>query len=237
MDWGYAKGLGRSALGGATFEFGDELEAALRALPPGSPGYDRLLKQIRAEQGRFEEANPGAALAANLGGAVLGGGGVGLLARTGSAAGRTAKGLVSRATARPGAYGALGGAATGAGVGGDVSEPVDYSPIPALPVETDTQTKVLAGLLNTYNAAGRGLRGLGLSDSATDRVLSAGIGAPLGAAAGKLLPPAIQAALRRKRLLALSAAGMATSAGSEPQGYAGGGAVRAEEAPVITIGG
>lgn len=62
----------RAVAGGLTFRFNDEIEAGLRALAQLNPSaYRREVAKIRAEQRAYEEANPGEALALELGGAIL----------------------------------------------------------------------------------------------------------------------------------------------------------------------
>lgn len=51
---------------------GDEASAAAAAAIPGGMGYDERLAYERGQEAMFEESNPGAALGAEVGGAVLG---------------------------------------------------------------------------------------------------------------------------------------------------------------------
>lgn len=98
----YVGGLIRAAASGATFNFGDEIEAYVRSL--GGADRKQALAQIRDEMDAFAEANPGTALAAELAGA---------LAVPGMAGAR-----VAGAVARRGVTSLGGRALTMAGIGG-----------------------------------------------------------------------------------------------------------------------
>lgn len=73
-----ATGVARSAAQGATFAFGDEAEAAARALAAKTKGdgrpwneiYTEQLEGVRGGLKKFQEENPGTAIAAELGGAI-----------------------------------------------------------------------------------------------------------------------------------------------------------------------
>lgn len=73
-----ATGVARSAGQGASFAFGDEAEAAARALAAKTQGDDRSwseiytseLETVRGELKEFQQENPGTAVAAELGGAI-----------------------------------------------------------------------------------------------------------------------------------------------------------------------
>jgi hypothetical protein len=66
MSWGeYGKGLGRSALAGATFNFSDEGIAGARSLIEGIP-YEEALADERAKKKAFEEQYPNAAFGAEV---------------------------------------------------------------------------------------------------------------------------------------------------------------------------
>ena len=73
-----ATGIARSAAQGATFAFGDEAEAAARALQAKTQGderpwndiYTEQLESVRGGLKQFQEENPGTAMAAELGGAI-----------------------------------------------------------------------------------------------------------------------------------------------------------------------
>lgn len=122
---GYGLGLGREALGGATFEFADELGLGLAAAaakgsqlvglsPRTGESVADIYRDMRglygAERGQFQEDHPVAATTANIGGAVATGGvgGAKLLAKL---APTTALGK----TAAISGVGAAEGAAFGAG--------------------------------------------------------------------------------------------------------------------------
>lgn len=133
-----APGLARSALQGATFNFGDELEAGARALwesrgePTFTESYGRNVGQIRESLGAFREAHPALAFGAEMAGAlaVPGVGAAGATARGATMGAKLARGVAlgagSGALAGAGAaeggpaergLGALGGAVVGGGVG------------------------------------------------------------------------------------------------------------------------
>lgn len=117
----FGKGLVRSAAQGATFGFGDEIEA-LRFLWPGGETREEALKRIRGEMREYREAYPGTALAAELGGG-LAFGGVGA-ARVGATkaattlAGRAAQ-AVGRKAMTAGGQAAIGGFGAAEGDLGD----------------------------------------------------------------------------------------------------------------------
>ena len=64
------RGTGRSVLQGVTFGFADELEAAIVSSGAPKGSYDEELKRIRAEQKKFEQLEPGKAIAAEIAGAI-----------------------------------------------------------------------------------------------------------------------------------------------------------------------
>lgn len=115
----------REFAGGATFEFGDEAEAAVRA-PFSDKSYEDLLKEIRQSRAQFTEAYPGTALGLNLAG------GVGSMLVPGAAAvGRGAQALTRIDTlasplARTAASGALAGTVAGIGSGEDLGQRLQY---------------------------------------------------------------------------------------------------------------
>ena len=61
---------GRMFAQGLTFGFGDEIEAAIRAAVPGGPEYKTVRDQIRSQLTAFKEANPSAAITAEMAGAM-----------------------------------------------------------------------------------------------------------------------------------------------------------------------
>ena len=70
MSWGdYAKGVGRSAASGLTFNWSDELIAGARAKAEGIP-YEQALKEEREAKKQFEGQYPVAAIASELAGSV-----------------------------------------------------------------------------------------------------------------------------------------------------------------------
>jgi len=58
----------RAVVGGATFSFADELEAALRTGSISNQEYKTLRDQLRAQQGQFQQDKPGAALGSEVAG-------------------------------------------------------------------------------------------------------------------------------------------------------------------------
>lgn len=107
----FGKGLARSVAQGATFGFGEEIEA-LPYLFPGGETREEALKRIRGEMREYREAYPGTALTSELAGG-LAFGGVGA-ARVGAAkaattlAGRAAQ-AVGRKAMTAGGQAAIGG--------------------------------------------------------------------------------------------------------------------------------
>jgi hypothetical protein len=70
MSWGdYAKGVGRSAASGLTFNWSDELIAGARARAEGIP-YEQALKEEREAKKEFEGQYPATAIASELAGSV-----------------------------------------------------------------------------------------------------------------------------------------------------------------------
>jgi len=62
----------RAGIKGATFAFGDEIEASLRALAQRDPSaYSREVARIRREMKAYEEANPYEALGYEAAGSIL----------------------------------------------------------------------------------------------------------------------------------------------------------------------
>jgi hypothetical protein len=59
----------RELAAGATFEFADEAEAAVRSAASGEP-YQKVLDEIRQKRALFEQANPATALGLNLAGGI-----------------------------------------------------------------------------------------------------------------------------------------------------------------------
>ena len=114
----YFAGLARSAGQGVTLGFGDEIEAAVRAIGPET--YEEEVAKIRADLAKFQETNPISAFAGELAGAVP----------TAVAGGAGLASLGIRGAARVGAIeGAIYGAGTGEdaasrAVGAAVSAPV-----------------------------------------------------------------------------------------------------------------
>jgi hypothetical protein len=60
--------VARSAAGGATFQFADELEAALRTGSISSAEYTKLRDQLRGQQGQFKQDYPKTAIGTELAG-------------------------------------------------------------------------------------------------------------------------------------------------------------------------
>jgi hypothetical protein len=102
----YFRGLARSAGQGVTFGFGDELEAAIRAIGPET--YGEEVAKIRADIAKFQETNPYSAFGAELAGAI-----------PASVAGGV--GLASLGVRGIGKIGAIEGALYGAGTGEDAA--------------------------------------------------------------------------------------------------------------------
>lgn len=113
-SWGeYLGGLARSALGGATFNFGDEIEGFIRSRLSGSKDYEAEVARIRDEMDQFKKANPWAATATELA--------AGFLVPGGVAAKAAQKGAGLMGAAKAGAKtGAAFGAASGIGAGEDL---------------------------------------------------------------------------------------------------------------------
>ncbi len=102
----------RALADGATFSLSDEAEALLRAKLMGQGNYDDILRSVRAQQARFNEAHPYASLGLNLVGGIAGGG-AGLMTR----AGRQVAKFAARGPAEAGLAGALASGAYGFGAG------------------------------------------------------------------------------------------------------------------------
>lgn len=130
----HAAGAARSALGGLTFGFGDELEAGVRSLfeKGGTRGYKDTLKNVRGQQKQYEERHPYESTALNLAGAVptvfAGGAALKALPYLGRAAAAmdAIPGFVPRAAAKGAAAGAPYGAIQGVGSAEDISTPEEY---------------------------------------------------------------------------------------------------------------
>jgi len=60
----------RSMAGGFTFQFADELEAALRSGAISGPEYTKIRDQLRAQQGQYKQDMPGQALTTEIGGSL-----------------------------------------------------------------------------------------------------------------------------------------------------------------------
>lgn len=102
---------------------GDEASAAAAAAIPGGMGYDERLAYERGQEAMFEESNPGAALGAEVGGAVLGtllpGGAIGTVGK-GAGLGTRLAGSTAAGAGMGGTYGFMegeGGVANRAGEG------------------------------------------------------------------------------------------------------------------------
>lgn len=61
----------RTALQGATFGFGDEIEAMISAAIPGGPSYEDRRDEIRSKLKAYEKQNTGKAMTAEMAGAVI----------------------------------------------------------------------------------------------------------------------------------------------------------------------
>ena len=125
-----AAGAARELLGGAAFEFGDEGEAAIRA-PFSDKPYGELLKDIRLQRAKYNEAHPFMGPALNVAGGigamlVPGAGelGAGVQSLTGI-------GKLTSPLARTAASAGLAGAASGFGSGEDLSSRVTSGAIGA----------------------------------------------------------------------------------------------------------
>lgn len=170
MSWGeYAKGLGRSAAAGLTFNFSDEMIAALRARNEGI-SYDEALADERAKKKAFEEQYPVAAIGSEIAGGlptmlIPGLGGV----KAAQTAGRVGKILnapitqMATAGAKQGALSGLGeaegnvttaegiasraaGAATGAATGAGVGAGLNLAGKAAAPVVRNIAERVRPGV-------------------------------------------------------------------------------------------
>ncbi|HCG71518.1 MAG TPA: hypothetical protein DE147_13695 [Gammaproteobacteria bacterium] len=168
----YFGGLAESAFQGATFGFGDEIEAAIRKVVSPEKTYAENLKDARASLEQFRQQNPGSALTSEIAGAIvptivatLVPGGQAALVATGAritqgvralGGGRRAQ-QAAQAAAASGAQSALYGAgaaegtpaerlddAATAGAIGTVAGPiVDRVARTALPAITDTAKKAI----------------------------------------------------------------------------------------------
>ena len=67
----YFGGLAESAFQGATFGFGDEIEAAIRKVVSPEKTYAENLKDARASLEQFRQQNPGSALTSEIAGAIV----------------------------------------------------------------------------------------------------------------------------------------------------------------------
>ena len=115
----YFAGLARSAGQGVTLGFGDEIEAAVRAIGPET--YEEEVAKIRADLAKFQETNPISAFAGELAGAVptavAGGAGLASLGIRGAARVGAIEGAIYGAGTGESAEGRALGAALGAPVG------------------------------------------------------------------------------------------------------------------------
>ena len=170
----YFKGLGRQALQGATFEFGDEAEAALRTGSVSSPEYKSTRDRIREQNARFQQTNKKASFAANMaGGAVVPGlGGAATVAKV------AGKPLLKAGVGA--ALGGLAGSATGAGVAPEMED---------VPVSAALGGVIGAGVGGVLAPVG-GMLFRGLADSKLGQVAGNKVGevvAGASAGASKLL--------------------------------------------------
>jgi len=111
--WEKAKGLGRAVAQGATFGFGEELEA-LPYMLPGGETREQAIKRIRGEMSQYREEYPKTAIAAEIGGGLLTGG-VGGARAAGSAGLRAAAGRLAASNVAQGVLGGVGAAEGGFG--------------------------------------------------------------------------------------------------------------------------
>ena len=115
----YFRGLARSAGQGVTLGFGDEIEAAVRAIGPET--YEEEVAKIRADLAKFRETNPVSAFAGELAGAVptavAGGAGLASLGIRGAARIGAVEGAIYGAGTGESAEGRALGAALGAPTG------------------------------------------------------------------------------------------------------------------------
>ena len=111
----------RELAAGATFEFADEAEAAVRSAASGEP-YQKVLDDIRQKRALFEQANPATALGLNIAGGVgtMFVPGVNVLGRGVQAATGISK--IASPVRRIAATGAIAGGLSGFGAGEDTEE-------------------------------------------------------------------------------------------------------------------
>jgi hypothetical protein len=108
----------RSAAGGATFGFGEEIEAALRSGAISGPQYENLRNRLRAQQSQFQQEYPVTGAVTEIGGAIAAPlGAFKALGRVAPAiqqaiTGTTLPGQIARGTGVGAATGALTGAGT-----------------------------------------------------------------------------------------------------------------------------
>ena len=157
----YGVGLARAVGQGALFGWGDEAEAAVRSLAPGSPGYNELRHQINKEQEQYEKLYPKTALGAN----VLGG--------------------IGSTVATLGTAPEIGGTAKA------TSLLAKYAPSAATALEDLNSTRGWRGMAQrgaAYGIPAGALAGAGNAEPG-QRVAGAGTGAAQGAAFGGVLGP------------------------------------------------
>ena len=175
---GNAKGLARAGLGqGLLFGFGDELEAGIRTGGGLFGNYDDKVGQIRNEIRDYQAQNPGKAISAELGGALLPTLGAAFLTSpaggTGGAAvgASTAARIAARAAQGATQSGALGAAKAGARGGA-----------------------MYGGAYGI--GTGESEAGAGLGQIAYDRAMSGLKGATVGATVGGVAAPVIGGAVK-----------------------------------------
>ena len=114
-------GGARELAAGATFEFADEAEAAVRSAASGQP-YQKVLDEIRQKRALFEQANPATALGLNIAGGIgtMFVPGVNVLGRGVQAA--TGINKLASPVSRVAASGALAGGLSAFGAGEDLEE-------------------------------------------------------------------------------------------------------------------
>lgn len=114
-------GGARELAAGATFEFADEAEAAVRSAASGQP-YQKVLDEIRQKRALFEQANPATALGLNIAGGIstMFVPGVNVLGRGVQAV--TGINKLASPVSRVAASGALAGGLSAFGAGKDLQE-------------------------------------------------------------------------------------------------------------------
>ena len=169
---GNIKGLSRAALGqGLLFGFGDELEAGVRSGFGLLGDYGDKVKDVRQEIADYQALNPGKAISAEIGGAVL---------------------PTALATLLTLPAGGSGGVAAGAGTAARIA-----ARAPSIARQFGQGAKIGAGYGGVYGVGtGESEDGAGIGQIAYDRAMSGLKGAAVGGTVGGVMQPAIGGGIR-----------------------------------------